>query len=336
MHTYFKLFANCIPVNGARRGIICDLQRQQYTFIPNSLYRLIVEDFEKKPIEEVEKEYDSVIIGEYLQFLTENEFGFIGKIEEHKKFPKLSLNWDYPAKISNAIIDIRDITYNFDVIFRQLEELGCKYIQLRFYKQVSISYLETILNLLKESIIKSVQVLLPLGDLVKIDELKKLTYKYNRISSIIVTGADENKFLEREAEDEAFIVFQDRPFNSCNSCGVIIPHRFSPNIQLFTEAQNYNTCLNRKIAIDENGEIKNCPSFAYSYGNIKSVSLLEALEHENFKKCWFVSKDKIEVCKDCEFRYICLDCRVYIENEKNPFSKPEKCNYDPYTATFKN
>ena len=49
-----------------------------------------------------------------------------------------------------------------------------------------------------------------------------------------------------------------------------------------------------------------------------------------YKKLWFIKKDDIEICKDCEFRYNCTDCRAFtIEN--NVYSKPLKCNYNPYT-----
>ncbi|WP_066439517.1 hypothetical protein [Chryseobacterium sp. CCH4-E10] len=33
----------------------------------------------------------------------------------------------------------------------------------------------------------------------------------------------------------------------------------------------------------------------------------------NFKKYRNLTKDQIEVCKDCEFLYICTDCRAYSE-----------------------
>ena len=51
-------------------------------------------------------------------------------------------------------------------------------------------------------------------------------------------------------------------------------------------------------------------------------------------------KDKEEkVCKDCEFRYICTDCRAYTEkthtNEEGlDTSKPLKCGYNPYTGEW--
>ena len=71
-----------------------------------------------------------------------------------------------------------------------------------------------------------------------------------------------------------------------------------------------------------------------SFGNIKDTTLQEALDHPDFKKYWNVTKDQISVCKDCEFRYICTDCRGYIENPEDMYSKPLKCGYNPYTCEW--
>jgi SPASM domain peptide maturase of grasp-with-spasm system len=68
-----------------------------------------------------------------------------------------------------------------------------------------------------------------------------------------------------------------------------------------------------------------------SFGNIKDIMLEKALNHENFKKYWNITKDQIAVCKDCEFRHICTDCRAYIEEPNDMYSKPLKCGYDPYS-----
>lgn len=114
-------------------------------------------------------------------------------------------------------------------------------------------------------------------------------------------------------------------------CGIINDEYFYSNIKLFSESQHHNTCLNKKIAIDKNGNIKNCPSMSENFGNIKDTSLSEALNKNNFKKYWNITKDQIEICKDCEFRHICTDCRAYIEEPDNQYSKPLKCGYNPYT-----
>ncbi len=49
---------------------------------------------------------------------------------------------------------------------------------------------------------------------------------------------------------------------------------------------------------------------------------------------WRIKKDMIDVCKICEFRYICPDCRVFITDDTDILSKPKKCNYDPITAVW--
>ena len=86
-------------------------------------------------------------------------------------------------------------------------------------------------------------------------------------------------------------------------CGKISQANFSINIKHFTEAQKHNSCLNHKISIDVNGNIKNCPSMQKSYGNINDTTLTQALNKKGFKDNWYITKDQIEVCKDCEFRY---------------------------------
>jgi radical SAM protein with 4Fe4S-binding SPASM domain len=71
------------------------------------------------------------------------------------------------------------------------------------------------------------------------------------------------------------------------------------------------------------------------FGNINESSLTEVLDYkeEEVHKYWNITKDQIEVCKDCEFRYICTDCRAFRESD-NIYSKPLKCNYNPYNGKW--
>ena len=32
--------------------------------------------------------------------------------------------------------------------------------------------------------------------------------------------------------------------------------------------------------------------------------------------------------------YVCLDCRAYVDNYRNVYSKPLKCGYDPYSGVW--
>jgi SPASM domain peptide maturase of grasp-with-spasm system len=71
-----------------------------------------------------------------------------------------------------------------------------------------------------------------------------------------------------------------------------------------------------------------------SYGNIVNTNLADVINNSNFTQVWTLNKDKINVCKDCEFRYVCTDCRAYLDSPLDLYSKPLKCGYDPYTCKW--
>lgn len=73
---------------------------------------------------------------------------------------------------------------------------------------------------------------------------------------------------------------------------------------------------------------------ATGYGHIETTNLETVLDNEAFKKPWTIHKELIKGCKDCEFRHVCTDCRAYLEDPADQYSKPLKCGYDPYTATW--
>ena len=116
-----------------------------------------------------------------------------------------------------------------------------------------------------------------------------------------------------------------------NFCGEISKELFSINIPVFMESLKHNTCLNRKVSIDIDGNIKNCPSMKNSFGNIKYDKIEDVIKTIEFKKNWFIHKDLIDICKDCEFRRVCTDCRGFVEEPNNQLSKPLKCGYSPKT-----
>jgi radical SAM protein with 4Fe4S-binding SPASM domain len=70
------------------------------------------------------------------------------------------------------------------------------------------------------------------------------------------------------------------------------------------------------------------------YGKIQEQSLSDIIKLPEFQQYWSINKNQIKICQDCEFRYICTDCRALIEDKNNIYSKPKFCNYDPYTATW--
>jgi len=334
----FKLFANCIPVKGAKRCIIADIQRSDFYLIPQGLFEILTEH-KNKSIQEICAYYNNEIddtIQKLLNSLEHDELGFW--CDNPENFPNLSLEWKSSSIISNAIIEINHISHDFMKIFSGLSDLNCKFIELRFYKKLNIQEIELIIKESQETVFRNIDILVEFSDDCLNFDFDDFFKTYQRIGRFIIYNANEEKVIS-EINSQAFFTKQDLSSNL--HCGQIHQHYFIINNPTFTESQHHNTCLNRKISIDQNGNIKNCPSMTESYGNIANTTLQEALNHPDFKKYWNITKDKISVCKDCEFRHICTDCRAYIENPEDILSKPLKClsrnlggGYNPYTCEW--
>ena len=330
---YFKLFANCIMVKGFKRSIITDLQKNKLHLVPNDLEEIIRKSTYSK-IDQIYTEYgveNQTVIHEYFQNLIDLELGFFCSETELNFFPTLNLDFNLPFKISNSIIEN---IYEIDVyknILHQLESLGCQYIEIVFYDLIENSDLEKILNLFFYSSIKHIGLYIKFDSTKNKKYIKTLTSKKLRLTKIIIHSSEVEKALSVKDYNLNNILYTKAKIESFNFCGAVKKEYFAVGMYHFTESQRHNTCLNLKLSIDKNGNIKNCPSMLESFGNIKDTTLEEALNNPNFKKYWNINKDQIEVCKDCEFRHVCTDCRAYMEDPENQYSKPLKCGYNPYT-----
>lgn len=130
------------------------------------------------------------------------------------------------------------------------------------------------------------------------------------------------------------VIYTSEVLASEACCGQVSPRYFSCNVEAFTEALQFNSCLNRKIGIDARGAIRNCPSMPRAYGDVRTAPLAEIVANSEFQAVWKVTKDDVLVCQDCEFRYICHDCRAYVKDPAQPLSKPAKCRYNPYEGRW--
>jgi SPASM domain peptide maturase of grasp-with-spasm system len=330
----FVLFACCIPVRGARRSVICDLQRECFHFIPNGLHEILTEHAGKTAAA-IKAFYDHEFdteIDEYFAFLAGHELGFW--TDQPDRFPPLDLTWETPERITNAIIDVDAASdHDFGGILNQLDDLGCKALEVRCFHRPTLSELRAILEAARYGRLRSIDLLAGYGPELTPEALGGLAKEHRRVSSIVIHSAPESRSL---APDRAGAVIRYRrgAVDSPLCCGTIHPGYFAIDLETFAEAQQHNTCLNRKISVDARGEIRNCPSLPKSYGNVRDRSLHSALAERDFAALWSINKDQIDVCKDCEFRYICTDCRAYLRDAGDRFSKPSKCTYDPYTAAW--
>lgn len=343
MKKYFQIFSNCIITRGFSKSIISDLQRNNSVFIPNSLYDVINLIKDQNSIKEIYKFYgkdNKDFLDEYFSFLVEEEFGFYCDFEDLKNFPEIDTTFYSPSSITNIVIECKKNTIdNLLNIILQLEKIKCKDVVLIFYEPLFFNDLLLINSFFKGSIVKSVEIVCEFSSDISYDEIKKISIVFERLTSISMFSSPQKKQIYWNNEVLCDVNYIENKITDFKFCGGVNQTFFNTNMKKIFESLNHNSCLHKKISIDINGNIKNCPSMQQNFGNIKNVSLEEAINYKGFKKYWNLAKDNIEVCRDCEFRYICTDCRAYTERthfnkDGLDISKPLKCGYNPYTEEW--
>lgn len=332
-----KVYENCIAIKGSKNAIICDLQRHTFENISLELYNFI-NDYDSVDIITITRIEGEKKAKKYIKFLIDHDFAFLTSNPEN--FPKLNVSFNYPFKVSNASITVNKNT-PIDMLLNELENLNCKFLEFIVEERAMeiISYINNYIEK-EQMILSSIGFVIKYEKGVTKEKLSILLKKFPRLIYIITMDYKENGFIPPiRSNNTGYLIFSNTSVSSGKSCGVVCCGYFVSNIKTFTESLHHNSCLHKKISIDSEGNIKNCPSMQQSFGNIQDTTLEKAIAHPDFKKYWKLTKDEIEVCKDCEFRYICTDCRAYTERTQTnaeglDISKPLKCGYNPYTGEW--
>lgn len=328
---FFLLFANCIPVKGYRRATICDLQRGDYFIVPNSLVELL-NQLKKTPINDMLKNLnkeDKETALSYIEYLIKYELGFL--TDDPIKFPLLDLTFKSPFLVNDMILELSSVFIDrLDNLIEQITQLGVPFIEIRMNFD-DYQLLEKFLEKTKYTRTRSLNIICEYS----YEQKHKMNFRnlidtYSIIGHISIHSVPENKIKKLRQHNTPKLTYTSSMLTN-ETCGKIDKDFFTTNIGFFTESMQANNCLNKKITIDKYGNIKNCPSIKNIYGNILTDKLASVLENPIFQSYSKIKKDEIEVCKDCEFRYVCSDCRAHIDNIYN---KPQYCNYNPYTATY--
>lgn len=334
---YFKLFANCIVVSGIKNAIICDLQKNESELIPVEIGNILDLLNSKTSIEQaiaLNSHIEQGIIQSYIDYIQEKGYGFYCNENDFDLFPDLNTNYEVPHKITNAIIErTPENISEIGKIIDDLESLDCQHISIVFYKELSIEMFHELFKYFHERRFKSFDVVSKWSTNIDPEFLNRIS-KNIQLSNLSFFGCPTD-LPEYDTEHLYFeVFFSTENVKNFSHCGKVNIQSFNTNLTKVLEAMNFNSCLYKKISIDINGNIKNCPAIDSSFGNIKDLHLKEVLEDNNFKKYWNLKKDSINICNECEFRYICTDCRAYTEqnhtdNAGLDTSKPLKCGYSP-------
>ncbi|MBN8677662.1 MAG: hypothetical protein J0M29_05510 [Chitinophagales bacterium] len=143
------LNTNALLSHGFSRSILCDLERNSYLLIPNLLYEILVNNKSGFIIEDLVKQYsggnnqNKKTIYDYFEQLVKADLLTFTNFPEY--YVPLNTDWDYPGEISNVIIDVNQNKNDLFQFLGQVPKLGCRFIQLRFFSEISVGFIKKII-----------------------------------------------------------------------------------------------------------------------------------------------------------------------------------------------
>lgn len=152
---------------------------------------------------------------------------------------------------------------------------------------------------------------------VNLGEKNTELYKLNPSKDIVrMAGRGNLSLLSRELLEQKLIT--ERTFSALLSMALLQRIRYGHN------------CFSRRLYIAADLKVYPCVmERRILHGSLKTGNLKDILNHDIFT----LDKDRINECKDCEFRYCCHDCRPD-SLSGNIFEKPWNCTYDPYKGSW--
>jgi len=117
------------------------------------------------------------------------------------------------------------------------------------------------------------------------------------------------------------------------ACDEVTPQRLAfPWVtkEAFVARMSGHSCWGGKICISPVGDVLPCPfTRDIALGNVRQQGVSAVISSDGLNEIWRLSKDKVETCRDCEYRYACFDCRP---KAATLTGKPANCRYDPYQS----
>lgn len=123
--------------------------------------------------------------------------------------------------------------------------------------------------------------------------------------------------------------------------GVSVQPKFRVDAKMLEHYTSGHSCLAGKITITDTGEVYPCIfARSHSLGNTRRQGGLDPVLHgAGLQRVWNTTKDDVMVCRDCEYRYVCFDCRPLSEGvaagQADFLHAPyPRCSYNPYTGEW--
>lgn len=309
-----------VIAKGYLRSVLYDLTREDYEYIPNDLADILTEGTRLNTADQ-----------EHLTWLLEKEYILEIPEQVQGNLQPMNLEWEYPASILNLTVSSNILKTKQEFIIELIRSCNIP----------SIAILDPNMNKEVQSFIKaleltSVQVVEWLTNFNEKIDYQKYTNEFQKLKSIITYNSKKES---HHYGNDGFgnVVHKTNSFEE-RTLFKQHPSYFNVNTELVTESHQFHTYFNRRLHISGNGEIHQSPYSKESFGSVSKCQtteeLKEILKTEKFRNFWKVTKDQIDICKDCEHRYMCVDNREPKSRKNNTWYHETECNYNPYIAQW--
>lgn len=318
----YIIHSSCKFVKGASAYFIYDLHRIKGYYVSLRVGNYLTSDnnfkLSSNDIAEIRR-----LIKEEIIFIRQREF-------VETMLVKIN-NYESPDTISDLIIDFSKnytIPENFQNIYSLIENLRIKNIQINTSNYFHFNSLCDFIYKLNESFVNHIEIIIN-GIFVNQKQLLQLSL-IERVQLIIIVKEQEHVIKKN---GKILCINKDIYLKGMH------PVKFSINKRLFEESKLHNNYYYKKMYIDTNGNLFNAPEYIKKFYNIfeefNIEKIIKIISSKPFKKYWSVTKDKCMICKDCEFRYMCVDNRLPYQRKDKYWGHKMDCNYNPYLNKWK-
>lgn len=301
--TYFKLFSRNILVWGKPYSAIYDLQQQVVHRIPNVVHD-VIRELDSQSLEAYKSSHSLMVVElveKQLLLLADKGLGFF--CADPELYPSMDLSWQSSSVIETAVLEYDRAGYAMAGAAMQLNELLCKYLELRMPVNMRKRDLQC-LQYFENTTLRSINLVLHYHPDLDPDFLKVCFRSYRKIKSIIVLDAPVDSRMLINKNESIYYFKTTVPDPHSLSQGKVRQHII--NQQFFMESLLFNPYYNRKIVIDRFGNLKNDLGHERHFGNINHISITDTLANTALTTLWSASADKIvEHCQSA-MRYAML------------------------------
>jgi len=322
---YIRFYECCKPVKGARRAAIYDLQRSQVFFAPNELIDFIELNKNKKVSSIInENKFQNDLLKKQLAYLQENELIFFP--ENPQNFPEIKEEVSKPNLLEFIYLNIDTINDKKLDFIDNIDKTEANNLVLISKKSINKEKLEKTLEHTIHSKIKCISIICKY-DKKDFNEIKGILDDNSRIRRCVFFRCND------EISDFEHIKFSKKTLEELFNQGILSISNFTVNLEAYLESKKFNLFYYQKIFIADNGSILKYLEDSNCLGNIYEDNLLQIINQSaSLKTFWETSKDQIEICNTCEYRYICPDNRIPVKKVKSKKSvHKSKCIYNPET-----